>query len=154
MTNGSKLGKIIIIDGPDGVGKSTQIKLTKDWLESEGHSVFATRASGGTGIGKLLRKASLSDNPRTPEVDVYISLAMHTSVGAEINKQKKSGQIVLVDRSPLAIVAYNTFGSNLDNKRFGFESFEKMMKTVGYRHSTVHNRQAINIRRTTKQTHR
>ncbi len=119
---------VIAFDGPDGVGKSTQIELTASWLRSLGHDVHTARASGGTPIGEELRKASLSDHPRPPEVDVYISLAMHTALGVDIQKRIKSGQICLIDRSPLAILAYNTIGSQLENQQLGYDAMEKMLR--------------------------
>lgn len=121
-------GIVIAFDGPDGVGKSTQIDLTASWLRSLGYDVHTARASGGTPIGEELRKASLSDHPRPAEVDVYISLAMHTALGVDIEKRTKNGQICLIDRSPLAILAYNTIGSQLENPKFGYEAMEKMLR--------------------------
>lgn len=121
-------GKIICIDGPDGSGKTTQIELLKKNLEQQGYRVHATRHSGGTPIGEELRKASLSPNTRHPEVDVYISLAMGTELGYEVNRLRDKGEIVLVDRSPLALIAYNTFASQLENKPFGFSASEKLLR--------------------------
>jgi len=121
-------GKIICIDGPDGSGKTTQVELLKTYLQKQGYDVYTTRNSGGTPIGEELRKASLSPNPRHPEVDVYISLAMGVELGYDVQKHRDEGQIVLVDRSPLAVIAYNTFGSKLENKPFGFSSAEKLLR--------------------------
>ena len=120
-------GLVIAFDGPDGVGKSTQVELTADWLSSLGHDVHTARASGGTPIGEELRKASLSDHPRPAEVDVYISLAMHTALGLDIQKRINNGQICLLDRSPLAILAYNTIGSRLKDQTMGYEAMDKML---------------------------
>lgn len=122
-----KTGLVIAFDGPDGVGKSTQIELTAAWLRSLGHSVHTARASGGTPIGEELRKASLSDHPRPAEVDVYISLAMHTVLGLDIQKRINNGQICLLDRSPLAILAYNTIGSQLKYQKMGYDAMDKML---------------------------
>ena len=35
-------GKLIVLEGPDGVGRSTQIKLLRRWLEDEGYAVSDT----------------------------------------------------------------------------------------------------------------
>lgn len=120
-------GQIIAIDGPDGVGKTTQIHLLAAYLAEQGKEVHVTRASGGTPIGEELRKASLSLHPRRPETDVYISLAMHTELGHDIQARKASGQTVLVDRSPLAILGYNLGGSQLENKALAFDACESML---------------------------
>jgi dTMP kinase len=124
----SQKGLVIVFDGPDGVGKTTQLKLTAEWLTSQGHEVYTTRASGGTPIGEALRKVSLSDIERPPEVDVYISLAMHTALASDINERKDSGIICLVDRSPMALVAYNIYGSQLEDSKLGYDAFEHLMK--------------------------
>ncbi len=120
-------GLVVAFDGPDGVGKSTQVELTAAWLRSLGHDVHTARASGGTPIGEELRKASLSDHPRPAEVDVYISLAMHTALGLDIQKRINHGQICLLDRSPLAILAYNTIGSQLKDQTMGYYAMDKML---------------------------
>lgn len=121
-------GIVIVFDGPDGAGKTTQLELTTAWLKKQGHKVFTTRASGGTEIGAFLRAASLSDAPRSTEVDVFISLAMLTAVGEEINQKRDEGYTVLVDRSPLSVVAYNTFGGQLQDTHLGNFAFERLMK--------------------------
>lgn len=119
------MGKVIVFDGPDGVGKTTQLELTAGWLREEGYDVHTTRASGGTPIGELLRSVSLSDTPRPVEVDVYISLAMHTAVAKDLAKRRKE-QVVLVDRSPMAVIAYNVFGNKLPDTKLGYDAFEKL----------------------------
>lgn len=119
-------GKVIVFDGPDGVGKTTQLELTAEWLRQSGHDVHTTRASGGTPIGELLRDVSLSDTPRPAEVDVYISLAMHTAVADDLENRRKK-QIVLVDRSPMAVIAYNVFGNRLKDTTFGYDAFETLI---------------------------
>lgn len=124
-------GQIIVIDGPDGVGKTTQIHLLAAYLAERGKNVHVTRASGGTPIGEELRKASLSLHPRRPETDVYISLAMHTELGYDIQARKASGEIVLVDRSPLAILGYNLGGSQLEDEGMAFDACESLLKLWG-----------------------
>ena len=120
-------GKIIAFDGPDGVGKTTQIGLTAAYLRECGYDVHTTRASGSTPIGERLREVSLSELTRPAEVDVYISLAMHTALGHDLQMRRSKGQICLVDRSPAAIVAYNVYGSQLEDKQLGLDAFRKML---------------------------
>ncbi len=35
-------GKLIVLEGPDGVGRSTQIALLREWLEASGYAVFSS----------------------------------------------------------------------------------------------------------------
>lgn len=121
-------GKVIVFDGPDGVGKSTQLELTSSYLRKEGYDVHTTRSSGGTPIGEALRRVSLSDTPRPAETDVYISLAMNTALGQDLRSRVAKGQICLVDRSPAAIIAYNAYGSELADKQLAIDAFEAMMR--------------------------
>jgi dTMP kinase len=120
--------RIIVIDGPDGVGKTTQVHLLAAALAEQGVDVHVTRASGGTPIGEELRKASLSLHPRRPETDVYISLAMHTELGHDLQSRKASGQTVIVDRSPLAILGYNLYGAQLGNRTLADEACATMLQ--------------------------
>jgi dTMP kinase len=124
----SKEGRIIAIDGPDGVGKTTQIQLTAKFLQEQGQDVHVTRASGGTPIGEAIRKVSLSPIERLPEVDAYLSLAMHTELGHDLQKRKAAGQVCLVDRSPMAVLAYNVYGGLPEDESIGRGAFESMMQ--------------------------
>lgn len=122
-----KRGKIIAIDGPDGSGKTTQIRLLHDLLVKKGYDVHLTRASGGTPIGEKLREVSLCMHPRQPNTDVYISLAMHYELGCDLRERANRGQICLVDRSPLAIIAYQVFARDAD-KNIGYNAAEMLLK--------------------------
>lgn len=120
--------KLIVTDGPDGAGKTTQVRLLADYLTEHGHQVHVARASGGTPIGEELRKASLSPHARRPETDIYISLAMHTELGYDIRARRQAGETVIVDRSPLALIAYNTYGSQLPDRQFGVDSCKQLLR--------------------------
>lgn len=120
--------QIIVIDGPDGVGKTTQVHLLAEYLASQGAEVHVTRASGGTPIGEELRKASLSLHARRPETDVYISLAMHTELGHDIQRRKKAGQTIIIDRSPLAILGYNLYGAELADRELAEDACKNLLE--------------------------
>lgn len=119
-------GLVVAFDGPDGVGKTTQIAQTAKYLNELGYDVHTTSFSGGTPIGKLLRKVSLSDTPRVAETDLHISLAMGFDLAADLKARRRLGQICLVDRSPLTVIAYNTFGSQLKDPETGYKAADIM----------------------------
>ena len=48
--------KFIVLDGPDGCGKTTQTKLLAGWLKEQGVDVVAFREPGGTAIGEKIKK--------------------------------------------------------------------------------------------------
>jgi len=47
--------KFIVLDGPDGCGKTTQAKLLAEWLQKQGVSTVSFRDPGGTAIGEKIR---------------------------------------------------------------------------------------------------
>ena len=50
-------GKLIVLEGTDGVGRSTQIGLLKQWLENHGHAVLDTGMTRSALAGKRLKQA-------------------------------------------------------------------------------------------------
>lgn len=119
--------RVVAFDGPDGVGKTLQLEMTASYLKDSGSSVYTTRASGGTPIGELLRSVSLSDTPRSAEVDLYISLAMHTALGQDLAEKRKTATC-LIDRSPMAVVAYNIFGSQMKDTEKGMQAYTQLLQ--------------------------
>jgi len=131
-------GLIVYFEGPDGVGKTTQLKLAAEALREKGHTVHETRAIGGTPIGEKLREAFLLDIPRPVETDLHIALACQFALSADVLERRKKGEIVLIDRGPLSILAYQVFGDGLDKElgyKFAAELFGliKPDLTVTYR---------------------
>ncbi|MPZ76764.1 MAG: thymidylate kinase, partial [Deltaproteobacteria bacterium] len=50
-------GKLIVLEGTDGVGRSTHIGLLKEWLENHGHAVLDTGMTRSALAGKRLKQA-------------------------------------------------------------------------------------------------
>src|SRR3984893_18734598 len=50
-------GKLIVIEGPDAVGRSTQVARLRTWLEHEGHAVLNTGLARGALAGKGIQQA-------------------------------------------------------------------------------------------------
>jgi dTMP kinase len=110
----ARRGLLIMLDGPDGVGKTTQIELTERALVHKGYKVHTSRLSGGTNIGEALREISLNPKlERSPLTDLYIMLAMYSALEDDLRPRLALGYICLIDRSPLSIIAYQVFGSGL-----------------------------------------
>lgn len=100
-----------MLDGPNGVGKTTQLYLAEKQLKAKGKSVLMTRINGGSPIGEKLREVWVSNIPRPSETDFYIAYAMYEAFAAEVISQKDKYDMILVDRSPISTVAYQAYGS-------------------------------------------
>ncbi len=91
-------GKLYIVEGVDGSGKSTQIALLKKWLESEGDSVFFTEWNSSDLVKETTREGK-KKNILTPTT---FSLLHATDFADRLNYQiippLKAGMIVLADR--------------------------------------------------------
>ncbi len=109
----TQLGRIIMFDGPDGVGKTEQIRLAEEVLKNQNRQVYVTRIHGGTPIGEKLREISLSDIPRTPYTDLFISRAIQAELTKDLHEKRAQGIICLVDRSPASMWAYQVRASGL-----------------------------------------
>ncbi|QGQ93660.1 dTMP kinase [Paenibacillus psychroresistens] len=110
-------GLFITFEGPDGSGKTTQLKKLANMLQQAGFSVIVTREPGGTSISDQIRKIVLSpDNSAMigqSEVLLYAaSRAQH--VHEKIIPALIAGHIVLCDRFVDASVAYQAFGSGME----------------------------------------
>jgi dTMP kinase len=103
--------KLIMFDGPDGAGKTTQIALAKEALQKQGLTVLSTRINGGSEIGEALRTVYLSNIERPAATDYFLGQAIYAAFVREIDKLRGTCDVILVDRSPLSNIAYQSFGS-------------------------------------------
>lgn len=121
-------GLIVYFDGPDGVGKTTQLNMAAEQLRAAGHEVYVTRALGGNSISDALSQAMMSAQTRPPETDLYIALAAQYAALQDIESRRNSGQIVFIDRSPLSIIAYQVFAGGIDSEKGYHEASELLAK--------------------------
>ncbi len=112
-----KRGILITLEGNEGSGKSTQIKLLGSYLKRKGYSVFVTREPGGTRIGDGIRKVLLDNKNKkmTAECETLLYMASRAQLVEEVIKPKlKAGNIVLCDRWLDATVAYQGYGGGIE----------------------------------------
>lgn len=122
-------GLVIVFEGIDGAGKTTQINLANDILTKAGWETLYLRNLGGTPIGETLRNAIKAPIERPPMTDLYTSLAIQEALILEIDKARKNGKIVLMDRGPLSLAAYQVYGSGID-KKIGMPYVEDGMNRI------------------------
>ena len=109
-----KLGsRFIVIDGPDGAGKTTQLKLLAEHLRTCGVEVCLVRDPGGTAIGDRIRRILL-DNAHGEmgvECELMLYMASRAQLAAEVIRPALArGECVLCDRYISATVAYQGAG--------------------------------------------
>jgi dTMP kinase len=108
-------GLLVVFEGIDGSGKSTQAKLAYDTLQAAGWtSLYATRNLGGTPVGEALRKVILSPVERPGTTNLYISVAIQEALIGAIQTERGKGSFILMDRGPLSLAAYEIYGGGLD----------------------------------------
>ncbi len=96
-----KTGFFITLEGGEGAGKSTQIELLKNRLESEGHTVLCTREPGGTPGAEALRHVILSGAVESlgPEYEADMFAAARLDhVENLIAPSLQEGKVVICDR--------------------------------------------------------
>jgi dTMP kinase len=107
----------ITFEGPDGSGKSTQIKRLAARLQAEGRTVLLTREPGGTAIGEQIREVlhDLKNKTMQPRAEVMLfSAARAQLVGEVIRPHLQHGGVVLSDRFYDSTFAYQGYGHGLD----------------------------------------
>ena len=90
----------ITIEGMDGSGKSTQIKLLQEYLTKKGLDFIITKEPGGTDVGKEIRKLLLEGkkdiDPLSEAMLFFADRRLH--VEQVIKPALESGKIVISDR--------------------------------------------------------
>jgi len=105
--------KIITFEGIEGVGKSTQINLLKDYIESRGLSASIFREPGSTVIGENIRSILLDSKENlSKESELLLMFAARAQLISEKVKISNT-DFILFDRFYDASVAYQGYGRGL-----------------------------------------
>jgi dTMP kinase len=105
-------GKFIVLDGPDGCGKTTQLKKLKQHLGSIGLEIVMAKDPGGTPIGEKIRKlVKYGADGITVETEVMLFMASRAQLVTEIIEPAlKERKTVLCDRYISSTCAYQGAG--------------------------------------------
>ena len=109
-------GLFIVMEGPDGSGKTTQINLLKEYLEEAGYECLITREPGGTVIGEEVRQLIL--NPEHKEMSPVTEMLLYAASRAQlvhevIGPAIDQGKIVRSDRFVDSTIVYQGIARKL-----------------------------------------
>ncbi len=109
-------GKMICLEGGEGAGKSTALKVVTGWLDQHGRRSLVTREPGGTPFAEKIRKLLL--DPQTGEIDPVTELLLMFAARREnvvdvIEPALADGIDVICDRFTDASYAYQGGGREL-----------------------------------------
>jgi dTMP kinase len=104
----------IVLEGAEGSGKSTQVRLLGDWLAEQGIPHVLTREPGGTKVGEQIRDILLhgADIPAQTEL-LLMNAARAVFVNDVVKPALASGKVVVADRFWLSSLAYQGYGRGL-----------------------------------------
>jgi len=112
-------GIFITVEGMDGCGKTSQIKLIQNYLKEKKYEVISIREPGGTIISEKIRNLILDPNNKEMSIitEMFLYAAARSQLIIEIIKPAlKEGKIVICDRFVDSSYAYQSFGRNIDLK--------------------------------------
>ena len=110
-------GFFLVLDGPDGGGKTTQAARLADWLRERGFDVVACRDPGGTELGNRLRSILLDRHavPISIRAEMLLYMASRAQMVEEVIRPAlEAGQVVVCDRFLLATIVYQGHAGGLD----------------------------------------
>lgn len=98
-------GKLIVIEGTDGAGRTTQINLLKPWLEELGHAVLDTGMTRSPLAGEGIRRAKEGNNLGRVTQSLFYATDFVDRLENEIAPALRAGFIVLTDRYIYSLMA-------------------------------------------------
>ncbi len=122
MTNLQR-GKFITLEGIEGVGKSSSVKVVQQFLHDQGIATIQTREPGGTPIAEAIRQVILThyDEKMTYDTELMLLFAGRAQhLAAKILPALEAGNWVICDRFTDASFAYQGYGRGIDIKRIEF----------------------------------
>jgi dTMP kinase len=98
-------GKLIVIEGTDGVGRSTQINLLKPWLEQQGRAVLDTGMTRSELAGKGIKQAKEGHTLGRVTLSLFYTTDFADRLEHEIVPALRAGFVVLTDRYIYSLMA-------------------------------------------------
>jgi dTMP kinase len=109
-------GRFIVIEGPEGAGKSTQVRRLGEALRERGREVVLTYEPGGTPTADAIRRVFLSGEHEaiTPLTELFLICASRAQHVAEVIRPALgAGRVVLCDRFSPSTIVYQGYAGGL-----------------------------------------
>jgi dTMP kinase len=108
-------GKLIVLEGAEGVGKTTQIRRLGETLSARGIEHLTVREPGGTPVGDSIRRLLLDPGPElSARAEALLFMASRAELVDEIVRPALDrGVVVVADRFFLSTYAYQIAGRGL-----------------------------------------
>ena len=107
------MGFLVTFEGIEGSGKTTQVGLTKTFIEEQGYPCLVTQEPGGVPLGDEIRRLLLDkgDLRIDPLAELFLLEANRTQHVAEVIRPAlEKGLMILCDRYTDATIAYQGYG--------------------------------------------
>jgi dTMP kinase len=116
VSHDQKGGALVVLEGAEGVGKTTQLRRLVARMERAGIAHSSVREPGGTAVGDEIRRLLLDPTGAiVPRAEALLFMASRAQlVDTAIRPAIAQGQFVLADRFFLATYAYQIEGRGLD----------------------------------------
>jgi dTMP kinase len=114
-------GKLITLEGAEGVGKSSNVVYIAEYLHARGKRITITREPGGTPLGERIRSILLDHKSLDPNAELLLLFAARAQHLQElVLPALAQGQWVICDRFTDASYAYQGGGRGIDERRIRF----------------------------------
>lgn len=114
--SGNGRGVLLVVEGPEGAGKSTQVRRLGARLQARGRSHLELREPGGTPLGERIRQVLLDDpaGEMTPAAEAALFIASRAELVERVVRPALGrGTVVTLDRFFLSTYAYQVHGRGL-----------------------------------------
>jgi dTMP kinase len=105
LTEDTLPGRLIVIEGTDGVGRSTQVALLKEWLEDRGYAVLDTGLVRSDLAGPGIKRAKQGHTLDPITLNLFYATDFWDRMERQIVPALRAGMVALVDRYVFSLIA-------------------------------------------------
>lgn len=98
-------GRLVVLEGTDGVGRSTQVALLREWLEANGYAVMQTSLARSTLVGPGLQRAKQGHTLGDVTLNLFYATDFADRLEKEIIPGLRAGFVCLTDRYIFSVIA-------------------------------------------------